>query len=118
MPRKKKRPIPLSLPIPIPISPKDGLVAKLHPSRLKVTPMFHAILGCLLGQDWATPRLIALCILDGGQVLGQREGDVGFDVFVAAEEDLERNLRGVCLAVGATPDETAYLFNVLARYRA
>lgn len=97
---------------------KEGLVHKLDPCRLDVSSQFHAILACLLDQEWTTPKLTALCVLRDGHVLGEKEGDAGFNYFLCDEAELERNIRGVCRVVGATPEETGYLFNVLARFRA
>ena len=59
--------------------PKAGLVRKLDPSRLRVSHKFHAILGCLLGQEWTTPLLTALCVTRDGHVLGEKEGQPGFN---------------------------------------
>jgi hypothetical protein len=97
--------------------PKEGLVRKLDPSRLRVSNKFHAMLGCLLEQEWTTPLLTAMCITSDGHVLGEKEGDVGFNLYLGAEADLERNIRGVCRAVGASETETGYLFNLVARHR-
>jgi hypothetical protein len=112
MPRKKK------LEPDSALNPRVTITSKLAPDRLRVSTKFHAILGCMLDQAWTTPRITALCILSDGHVLGEKEGDAGFNLFLGDESDLERNLRGVCKAVGATREEVAYLFNLLARFRA
>jgi hypothetical protein len=89
-----------------------GLVAKLHPRRLRVSPRFHAILACLLGQrGWTTPGLVALCLTGDGLLLGMAEGDCGFNEILGEEPDLIRNIHGVCEAVGATPEERRYLLD-------
>ena len=97
--------------------PKNGLVRKLDPSRLRVSTKFHAILGCLLEQEWTTPLLTALCITSDGHVLGEKEGQPGFNLYLGAEADLERNIQGVCRAVGASQTETGYLLNLLNKHR-
>lgn len=97
--------------------PKNGLIAKLRPERLRVSPKYHAILGCLLGQEWTTPTLTALCITSDGHVLGEREGDVGFNLYLGDAADLERNLRGVCRAAAASETETGYLLRLVDEHR-
>jgi hypothetical protein len=97
--------------------PKNGLIRKFDPSRLRVSAKLHAILGCLLGQEWTTPTLTALCVTSDGFLLGEKEGDAGFNVFLGEVADLERNIRGVCRAVGASQTETGYLLNLLNEHR-
>jgi hypothetical protein len=38
---------------------------------VKVSVHFQAILGCLLGEDWTTPRLLEMIITIDGQLLGR-----------------------------------------------
>jgi hypothetical protein len=97
--------------------PKAGLIRKLDPSRLRVSTKLHAILGCLLGQEWTTPLLTALCITGDGHVLGEREGDAGFNLYLGDAADLERNIRGVCRAVAASQTETGYLLGLVDEHR-
>src|SRR4051812_33111107 len=102
---------------PMDCGPRAGLIRKLGPSRLRVSPKFRAMLGCLLGQRWATPPLTALCITRDGHVLGEREGEPGFNLYLGAEADLERNIRGVCRAVAASQTEAGYLLNLIDQHR-
>jgi hypothetical protein len=97
--------------------PKNGLIENLRPERLRVSPKFHAILGCLLGQDWTKPKLAGLTITTDGHVLGMVDGDIGFNEYLGVWGDLDRNLRGVCLCVGASQPETAYLLAQVERFR-
>jgi len=39
------------------------------PRPVQVSPHFQAILGCLLGEDWTTPRLIEMQITPDGHML-------------------------------------------------
>jgi hypothetical protein len=98
--------------------PKAGLIRKLDPSRLRVSGKFHAILGCMLGQRWTTPRITALCITSDGFVLAEEAGDVGFNHLIGDEADLRRNIRGVCRAVAASQAETTYLLGLVDEHRA
>ena len=78
-------------------TPKARLVAALNPSKVRVTPMFHAILAVLLGEKgWASPNLVGLCITSDDFLLGMREGDIGYNDFLGSAADLRRNIRGVC----------------------
>ena len=43
---------------------------KLH--GVQLSPHFRAILACLLGQDWTTPRLVAILMSPDGHLLGLR----------------------------------------------
>ena len=39
------------------------LADKLNPGKVRVSPMFHAILACLLGQTgWSRPQLVAVTV--------------------------------------------------------
>jgi hypothetical protein len=55
---------------------------------VKVSDHFQAILGCLLGEDWTTPRLIEMVITPDGHMLGRCDGEASFKVFLGASEDL------------------------------
>ena len=87
---------------------KAAVAKKLHPNRLRVSPMFTAILACLVGESWTQPAILELCVLDDG-ILAREEGHLGFDRFLAAPSDLWRNLRGVADAAELDEEETAWL---------
>jgi hypothetical protein len=70
---------------------------------------FEAILGCLLGEDWTTPRLIGMVITPDGHILGRCEGDSSFKAFLGASEDLIRNIHGVAPVAELDGDEVGYL---------
>lgn len=44
--------------------------------------MFTAILGCLLGEDWSTPRVEELRITPDRCLLARVEGEVSFKAFL------------------------------------
>lgn len=41
---------------------------------VQVGDHFQAVLGCLLGEDWSTPRLIEMVITPDGHLLGRYDG--------------------------------------------
>lgn len=76
---------------------------------VKVSDHFQAILGCLLGEDWTTPRLIEMVITPDGHMLGRCDGDPSFKAFLGAAEDLIRNIHGVAAVAELDGDEVGYL---------
>jgi hypothetical protein len=81
---------------------------------VQVSPHFKAILGCLLGEDWTTPRLIEMQTTSDGHMLGRCDGDVSFKAFLGASEDLIRNVHGVAPAAELDGDEIGYLLGRIA----
>ncbi len=47
-------------------------------SQVQVSPHFQAILGCLLGEDWTSPRLIEVQITSDGHLIGRCDGQPTF----------------------------------------
>ena len=41
---------------------------------VQVSDHFQAILGCLLDEDWSTPRLVEMVITPDGHLLGRCDG--------------------------------------------
>lgn len=82
-------------------------------ARVKVSEKFTAILGAMLDQHWTNPRLTCLCATSDGFVLGEQEGDLGFNEFLGALSDLERNCRGVAEVAELTPGETNYFLALM-----
>src|SRR5947209_1938399 len=76
---------------------------------VQVSEHFQAILGCLLGEDWTTPRLVEMFITPDGHIVGRCEGEVAVKAFVGAAEDLIRNIHGVAPVAGLDGDEVGYL---------
>jgi hypothetical protein len=81
---------------------------------VKVSDHFPAILGCLLGEDWTTPRLIEMLITPDGQMLGRCDGDPSFKAFLGASEDLIKNIHGVAPIAELDGDEVGFLVAKLA----
>jgi hypothetical protein len=84
---------------------------------VQVSPHFQTILGCLLGEDWTTPRLIEMQITPDGQMLGRCQGQVGFSTFLGASEDLIRNIHGVAPEVELDGHEIGFLIAKVAEIK-
>src|SRR4051794_22867108 len=66
---------------------------KLGP--VEVSDHFRAILGCLVGEGWTTPRLEEMVITPDGHLLGRCEGQASHATFLGAAADLLKNVHGV-----------------------
>lgn len=84
---------------------------------VKVSDHFQAILGCLLGVDWTTPRLIEMVITPDGHLLGWCDGDSSFKTFLRASEDLIKNIHGVSPVAELDGDEIGYLVGRVAEIK-
>jgi len=84
---------------------------------VEVSDHFQAILGCLLGEDWTTPRLIEMVITPDGHMLGRCEGEAAFKVFLGASEDLIKNIHGVAKVADLDGDEVGYLVAKVAEIK-
>lgn len=84
---------------------------------VKVSDHFQAILGCLLGEDWTTPRLIEMVITPDGHMLGRCDGEAGFKVFLGASEDLIKNIHGVASVAELDGDEVGFLVAKVAEIK-
>jgi hypothetical protein len=84
---------------------------------VKVSDHFQAILGCLLGEDWTTPRLIEMVITPDGHMLGRCDGEAGFKVFLGVSEDLTKNIHGVAPVAELDGDELGFLVAKVAEIK-
>jgi hypothetical protein len=84
---------------------------------MQVSDHFQAILGCLLGEDWTTPRLLEVVITPDGARLGRCDGQPGFSTFLGASEDLLRNVHGVADVAELDGDELGYLLGKVAEIK-
>lgn len=82
---------------------------------IEVGDHFQAILGCLLGEDWTTPRLAEMVITPDGHLLGRCEGS--FRAFLGASEDLLRNIHGVVPVAELDGDKIGYLVGKVAEIK-
>ncbi len=84
---------------------------------VEVSDHFQAILGCLLQEDWTTPRLIEMVITPDGHMLGRCEGEATFKAFLGAAEDLIRNIHGIASVAELDGDEVGYLVAKVAEIK-
>lgn len=84
---------------------------------VEVSDHFQAILGCLLGEDWTTPRLVEMTITPDGHLLGRCDGEASFKAFLGASEDLVRNIHGVAPVAELDGDEIGYLVGKVAEIK-
>ena len=84
---------------------------------VQVSDHFRAILGCLLQEDWTTPRLIEMVITPDGHVLGRCDGEASFKAFLGASEDLIKNIQGLAKVAELDGDEVGYLVAKVAEIK-
>jgi hypothetical protein len=84
---------------------------------VQVSAHFQAILGCLLDQDWSTPRMVEMVITPDGYLLGRCEGEAAFKAFLSASEDLVKNIHGVAAVAERDGDEVGFLVPKLAEMK-
>jgi hypothetical protein len=84
---------------------------------LKVSDHFHAILGCLLGEDWTSPRLVEMVVTSDGHLLGRCDGEADFKAFLGEVDDLIRNIHGVASVAELDGDEVGYLVAKVAEIK-
>lgn len=87
---------------------------------VKTGNAFTAILGCLLQQDWSTPRIEELRLSHDRCLLGRLEGEATFKSFQRAEVerirkvDLIRNVHGIAKVAKLDGDEVGLLLGEIA----
>ena len=84
---------------------------------VQVSDHFQAILGCLLSEDWTTPRLNEMVITQDGHLLGRCEGEAAFKAFLGASEDLIKNIHGVAPVAELDGDEVGFLVAKVAEIK-
>lgn len=84
---------------------------------VETSGMFSAILGCLLGEYWSTPKIEELQITPDRCLLARVEGDMSFKTFLGAEADLIRNIHGVAAVAELDGDEVGYLVGRVAEIK-
>lgn len=86
-------------------------------AEVQISGMFSAILGCLLDEDWAEPRIEELQITPDRGILARVVGEAGFNLFLGAEVDLIRNIHGVATIAELDGDEVGYLVGRVAEIK-
>ncbi len=103
------------LPLRDPEQIRRACVRKLR--AVEVSEHFQAVLGCLLGEDWTTPRLAEMVVTPDGHLLGRCEGEASFKAFLGASADLLRNVHGVAGVAELDGDEVGYLVGKVAEIK-
>ena len=87
---------------------------KLRPTE--TGDMFTAILAALLKEDWTTPKIENLLIAYDRCILPPT-GEMTHKIFIRAEADLIRNIRGIGEVAGLDGDELAHQLDKVAESR-
>jgi hypothetical protein len=82
--------------------------------RVALSDHFRAILGCLLEQDWTTPRLIQMILSPDGHLLGRADGQATEQVYLGTQDDLTKNINGLASVAELDGDEVGYLVGAVA----
>ena len=77
--------------------------------RVEVSDHFRAILGCLLEQDWTTPRLVQMVVSSDGHLLGRTDGQATEQSYLGTQDDLTKNIHGLAAVAELDGDEVGYL---------
>jgi hypothetical protein len=99
------------LPIRDPDQIRQSCANKLR--AVQVSKHFQAILGCLLGEDWTTPRMVEMVITPDHR----SDGEATFKAFLGASEDLIKNIHGVAPVAELDGDEIGFLVAKVAEIR-
>jgi hypothetical protein len=84
---------------------------------VQVSDHFQAILGCMLGEDWTSPRIVELVITSDGHLVGRLDGEPEFKVFLGEADDLIKNIHGVASVAELDGDEAGYLVAKVAEIK-
>ncbi len=84
---------------------------------VKFSDHFQAILGCLLSEDWTSPRLVEMVVTSDGHLLGRCDGEAEFKAFLGEVDDLIRNIHGVASVAELDGDEVGYLVAKVAEIK-
>lgn len=103
------------LPIRGPEQIRQDCARKLR--AVHVSEHFQAILGCLVGEDWTTPRLVEMVITPDGHLLGRCQGEPSFKAFLGAADDLIKNIHGVAPVAELDGDEVGFLVGKVAELK-
>lgn len=103
------------LPDPCPDQIRRGCADELR--AVEVSEHFQAILGCLLNEDWTTPRLVEMVATPDGHLLGRCDGEAAFKAFLGTSADLIRNIHGVAAVAELDGDEVGYLVGKVAEIK-
>ena len=103
------------LPIREPDQIRQDCANKL--GRVETSPMALAILGCLLGQDWATPRIEEMQVSPDRTILARLQDETAFQQFVGSEAELISNIQGIGKVAGLDDAEMGYMVGLVANLK-
>lgn len=103
------------LPIRDPDQIRRNCARKLR--AVEVSEHFQAILGCLLNEDWTTPRLVEMAVTPDGHLLGRCDGEAAFKAYLGASADLIKNIHGVAPVAELDGDEIGFLVAKVAEIK-
>lgn len=83
-------------------------------AQVQISDQFRAILGCLLEQDWTTPRLVQMVLSPDGHLLGRTDSQSTEEVYLGTQEDLTKNLHGLAAVAELDGDELGFLVGAVA----
>jgi hypothetical protein len=83
-------------------------------AQVQISEQFRAILGCLLEQDWTTPRLVQMVLSPDGHLLGRAEGQTTEQVYLGSGDDLTKNIHGLAPVAELDGDEVGFLVGAVA----
>jgi hypothetical protein len=82
-----------------------------------VSDHFRAILGCLLCENWTSPRLVEMIVTSDGHLVGRLQGESEFKIFLGEADDLIKNIHGVASVAELDGDEAGYLVAKVAEIK-
>ncbi len=98
-----------------PVQIRQDCAQKLR--AVKVSDDTQVILGCLLGEDWTSPRLVEMAISPDGLLIGRCAGEAAFKAFLGASDDLLKNIHGVAPVAELDGDEIGFLVAKVAEIK-
>lgn len=84
---------------------------------MEVSDHFQAILGCLLAEDWTSPRSVELVVTSDGLLLGRCDREADFKAFLGEVDDLIRSIHGVASVAELDGEEVGYLIAKVAEIK-
>jgi hypothetical protein len=79
---------------------------KLHPNRFSgISNRMIALVACVIGEHWTSPRIVSLCVTSDGFLLAMQEGDCGFNDFIGTADEFESNWNRLLDCADLTTEE-------------
>ena len=85
---------------------QESLVAKLDPRRFTgMSPKMMAIVGYIVDEKYNWPNIEEMIITEDDMVLARESCDFGYNAFIGAKSDLDRNWRNLIEVADLTQEE-------------